>query len=298
MDIGQHPPAPFEWPGRARIGVTVTLGFEAYIFHGHYGSHKAGQVDHLSMSFANYAYKVGAWRIMDVLERNGLKGTFDCNGLAAKKFPKIVAEMARRGHETAGHGWANDVHPNDDDLAGEARDLKNTIAAIKGATGERPVGWVGPGSTHTSKTMDHMIREGFLWNGDDVSDDVPFIRLHKGKQLVILPRTNLATNDLRVFLRPANSPLVYWEGFKAAFDFCYAEGKAGRPKWIDLILHCDIGARPAMIGVFQRALDYCAKHKRVWYGRRRDLAQWTLERFGEEARAGAGEKKTGRRKGR
>jgi peptidoglycan/xylan/chitin deacetylase (PgdA/CDA1 family) len=294
MEIGLRPPKPFEWPDKARLGVTVTIGFEAYVYHGHYGSHKPGKVDHLSMSFAEYAYKVGAWRIMDVLEKNGLRGCFDCNGLAAKKYPAIVADMAKRGHETAGHGWANDMYPSDDDFAGEERDLKNTMAAIAAATGKPPVGWVGPGSTHTAKTLDHMIEQGFLWNGDDVSHDVPFVRVHKGKPLVILPRTNLATNDLRMFLRPANSPLAYWDGFKEAFDFCYEEGKAGRPLWIDLILHCDIGARPALIGVFQRCLDYCFKHKKVWYGRRRDLAQWTLEHYGDEALAA--EKKGGKGK--
>ena len=289
MDIGLRPPAPYEWPDKARIGVSVTMGFEAYIHHGHFGGHKPGKVDHLSLSFADYAYKVGVWRIMDVLEKNGIKGTFDCNGLAAHKYPAILGEMKRRGHETAGHGWANDMPPQDDDLEGELKDLTNTIAAIEAATGERPVGWVGPGSVHTAKTMDHMIREGFLWNGDDVSADTPYIRVHKGKRIVILPRTNIATNDLRVWLRPSNSPLAYWEGFKSAFDFCYEEGKAGRPLWMDLIVHCDIGTRPAMIGIFQRALDYIATHKKVWYGRRRDIADWTLERFGEEA-AEAGKK--------
>jgi hypothetical protein len=51
-----------------------------------------------------------------------------------------------------------------------------------------------------------MVDEGFLWNGDDASDDVPYVREVKGKKLVILPRVNFPTNDLIVWMRPANPP--------------------------------------------------------------------------------------------
>lgn len=284
MQFGKAPPPPFEWPNGAHVCVSVTVGFEAYRYHGHLSTktRKPNTPDMLSLSYASYGYKVGAWRIMDVLERNDMRACFDVNGLAAERYPELVGAMHQRGHETAGHGYANDTPPAADDPDAELRDLRATIAAIEKATGERPQGWVGPGSLGTERTLEYMVDEGFLWNGDDASDDVPYVREVKGKKLVILPRVNFSTNDLIVWMRPANPPSAYFEGVKEAFDFCYSDGKRGFPKWVDMILHMDIGSRPGLIGVFERAIQYCKQHDNVWFARRRDIAQWTLEKFGEK----------------
>jgi hypothetical protein len=128
--------------------------------------------------------------------------------------------------------------------------------------------------------MQVMIDEGFLWNGDDASDDVPFLREFAGKKIVILPRVNFPTNDLIVWQKPTNPPSVYFESFNETFDFLYAEGMAGSPKWVDLLLHSDLGGRPTLIGTFERCLHYAKKHEGVWFARRRDLAEWTMKSAG------------------
>jgi len=272
---------PIEWPDKAFICVCVTAAFEAFRFHGHYTQGPGrgpGKLDHFSLSYADYGPKVGVWRIFDVLERNGIKATFDTGGLAAEKYPHIVKEMGQRGHEVAGHGYANDIYPSDDDLEGELRDIQATAKAIEASTGERPVGWVSPGSVGTSKTLQYMVQEGFLWNGDDASDDIPFVKKINGKTLVMLPRINFPTNDLLVWLNPQNPPGAYFNGFQETFDFMYDEGRRGRPMWIDLLLHSDMGARPALIGVFEKALRYAKGFEKVWFARRRDIAEWALKK--------------------
>lgn len=272
---------PIEWPDKAFICVCVTAAFEAFRFHGHYTQGPGrgpGKLDHFSLSYADYAPKVGVWRIFDVLERNGIKATFDTGGLAAEKYPHIVQEMGQRGHEVAGHGYANDIYPSDDDLEGELRDIRATAKAIEAGSGEKPVGWVSPGSVGTSKTLQYMVQEGFLWNGDDASDDVPFVKKINGKTLVMLPRINFPTNDLLVWLNPQNPPGAYFNGFQETFEFMYDEGRRGRPMWIDLLLHSDMGARPALIGVFEKALRYAKGFERVWFARRRDIAEWVLKK--------------------
>jgi peptidoglycan/xylan/chitin deacetylase (PgdA/CDA1 family) len=279
MEVVTGPPKPIQWPGQAQICVSVTCAFEAYEFAGHFnsGNKKPGQKHALSLSFADYAYKVGVWRLMDCFDRYGIKATFDLNGKAAQEQPVIAREMAKRGHETAAHGWVNDHFPDEGDPDRELKDIRRTVEAIQAATGERPIGWVGPGNQGTSRTLEHMVDEGFLWNADDASDDLPFVRIVKGKKIVVIPRTSYATNDLVCWLRPVNSPNVYFEGFKATFDYLYREGARGNPKWVEMILHCDIGSRPALMNSVEQALDYAKGHQSVWVARRRDVAQWILE---------------------
>ena len=69
---------------------------------------------------------------------------------------------------------------------------------------------------------------------------------------------------------------------KETFDFLYDEGRRGSPKWVDVLLHCDMGARPALMSVFERTLQYAKGHERVWFARRRDIARWVLEQSGAE----------------
>lgn len=273
-----EPRQPMRLLDDALICVSVTVAFEAFQYRGHY-SHspdKPGQIDAFSLSYAEYGPKVGIWRVFDALDRHGVKATFDVGGLAAERYPAILGEMHRRGHEVAGHGWANDIFPDDADLEGEERAIADAIAAIERATGARPVGWVSPGSVGTSRTLEHMVREGFLWNGDDASDDMPFIRRVAGKPLVILPRVNFPTNDLIVWLKPQNPPSAFFEGFKETFDYLYEEGRRGDPKWVDLLIHSDMGARPPLMSVFEKALRHAAGFDGVWWSRRRDLAEWAL----------------------
>ncbi len=270
---------PIAWPDGAHICVSVTVAFEAFLYAGHYGHTvtKPGEKNHFSLSYAEYGPKVGLWRILDVLERNGVPATFDVGGLAAERYPDAIRAMHDAGHEAAGHGWANDIYPDDSDTDAELKMIRDTRAAIEAACGEAPVGWVSPGSAGTSKTFDFMVDEGFLWNGDDASQDTPFLVEVNSKPLVILPRVNFPTNDLIVWLRPQNPPSAYFEGFQETFDFLYEEGRRGRPGWVDLLLHCDMGGRPTLIGPVERALQYAQSRDGVWIARRRDIAEWALE---------------------
>ncbi|MGE4011359.1 MAG: polysaccharide deacetylase family protein [Alphaproteobacteria bacterium] len=276
------PPAAMHWPNDARICVCVTIAFEAFMYSGHYGHTvtKPGQKNHFSLSYAEYGPKVGVWRILDVLARNGVKATFDVGGLAAERYPTAMKAMRDGGHEAAGHGWANDIYPSDDDFDGELKSIRNTIKAIEASYGEKPVGWVSPGSVGTAKTFEVMVDEGFMWNGDDASQDTPFVIKVKNKPLVILPRVNFPTNDLIVWNKPQNPPSAYFEGFKETFDFQYQEGRRGRPGWVDLLLHTDMGGRPTLIGAFERAIQYAKQFEGVWFARRRDICEHALKHNG------------------
>jgi hypothetical protein len=139
-------------------------------------------------------------------------------------------------------------------------------------------GWVSPGSVGSARTLQYMVDEGFLWNGDDASGDMPFVRWTGGKPLVIVPRVNFPPNDLIAWQRPQNQPSAYCEGFRETFDYLCEEGRRGNPKWGDLLLHCDLGGRPTLMPVFERTIRYALDFERVWFARRRDLARWIFER--------------------
>ena len=85
-------------------------------------------------------------------------------------------DIAKAGHELNAHGWVNDETASDDDEEAERDEIRRCTKAITDATGVRPVGWTGPGSAGSKNTLTILKAEGYLWNGDDASDDLPFLR--------------------------------------------------------------------------------------------------------------------------
>lgn len=275
-------PRTWRWPDGQRIAMSVGLAFEAFERHSQFntlgGAARAGaaKASPLSLSYADYGWKAGAWRLFDLLDRYGLKANMTTSGRAAEEHPEVVAAAAKAGHEIAGHGWVNDAHGSDDDPEAEREEIRRCTRVLTEAAGAPPVGWTGPGSAGSPHTLSILKAHGYLWNGDDASDDLPFLRGTDRGPMVIMPRTNSPHNDLTMWLLPRNPPGILWEGFRDTFDQLYAEGLAGAPKWIELTLHCHIGGRPTLAPVIRQCLDYAKQHDGVWFARRRDVAEWTL----------------------
>ena len=160
----------------------------------------------------------------------------------------------------------------------ETRELKVSPVLVAAST----VGWTSPGSRGSEKTLAFLRAEGYLWNGDDASDDLPFIRDTEHGPMVVMPRVNIPQNDLIMWMRPNNPPRIMLDGFKETFDQLYAEGQAGSPKWIEMTLHCHMAGRPTLIPTIRQCIAYAQRHEGVWYARKRDIAEWALERAGKE----------------
>lgn len=270
-------PTPFELPNKAKIAVSFFVAFEAFIKHSQFRQ-SSDKPDYASLAYGEYGGRAGIWRIMDILNRHGVKGTIDTSGLVAEKFPEALKELHIGGHEIVGHGWANDIAVDSLESGQERKMIKDTLDALSSVTGVRPCGWVSPGHRHTEHTFGYLVKEGIIWTGDLPGDDIPYHRLIDGKPLVIMPRLDYA-NDLSGIFRPKNAPRVYFEFFKEAFDLLYAEGEAGCPKIMDALVHAHIGGRANIAGVFEQCIRYAKGFPDVWFCTKGEIARWYLERY-------------------
>jgi len=100
MPVQSRYPRPWVWPGNANIAMSIGFAFEAFRYHSQY-SHSAekGKVDLFSLSYADYGWKSGVWRLLDLLDDVGLKASMSTNGLAAERHPEAVRTAAEAGHE-------------------------------------------------------------------------------------------------------------------------------------------------------------------------------------------------------
>ena len=278
---------PWRWPNDAKIAVSIGLAFEAFEHHSQFGTaaSAAQAVGHFSLSYADYGWKAGAWRLLDLLDDYEIKGQVYTNGLAATQHPNVVAALAEAGHEIVGHGWANDRRLSDDDPEALRSEIQRCTEALNAAAKSRPVGWLSPGYAGTGDSNEILASEGYLWVGDDASDDFPFVEQTAHGKIVVMPMTGWASNDLGMWIAPRNAPSIIWDGFKDTFDVLYDEGRRGSPKWTEIVLHCHVAGRPTLIPTIKRCLDYARQHEDVLFARRCDLADWTLRHEPEAATA-------------
>jgi len=268
-------PISIKWPNDAKIAVSFFVAFEAFEKFSQY-RRGGDKPDYASLAYGEYGGRAGIWRVMETLSRNGVKGTIDTNGRVAEDFPDALKELHAAGHEIVGHGWVNDVYLTALEPQQEKELIKRTLQSLASVTGKRPVGWVSPGHRINEHTFIHLVEEGIYWSGDLFGPDIPEHRMINGKPLVIMPRLDYA-NDHSLIFHPKNSARVYFESFKTAFDYLYAEGQAGSPKLIDALVHAHIGGRPNIIGVFEECIRYAKGFKDVWFCTKGEIAKWYLD---------------------
>lgn len=268
---------PRRWtlPDDSKLAFNVGLAFEAFNLQSQFSIFPGGKLDTFSLSYGDYGWKAGIWRLLDILAEYSIPATMSTNGLAAERHPQAVRAAADLGIEVNAHGWANDGRASEDDPDGELAEIRRCTQVLFEVSGTRPVGWVSPGMTGTSHTDKFLVDEGYLWCADDASDDLPFMRKAGNGELVIFPRAGIPMNDLRMWALATTGPEVIWSNFKATFDTLFTEGKNGSPKILDITLHCHMAGRPTLTPLVRQMLQYAQDHQDVWFASRSAVAEWT-----------------------
>lgn len=256
---------PIQWPDNARIAVTWIVDYENY--------------SDLSNSYAihYYAYggKAGFWRLIDLFDENGVKGSWYTNGMMAARFPETLREAVRRGHEIDAHGWSNNTHLPTVTPELEREIIKRAVGDIEKVTGVRPVGWLGSGWATTPQTLENLLAEGVIWNGDYPTDDLPYTVSVKGKKIVIIPYVR-ESNDIQTYGPHRHHPQIWVDNFKDAFDQLYQEGEK-YPQFLDAAMHSWLLGHPVGRKAIREVIRYSKGFPGVWHTTQNEIARWWLK---------------------
>lgn len=279
------------WPNGARLAVTLAGNLEAWTetpdpkmrrTHHVGGSNPITaedvrcKYDFRTASENDYGGRTGVWRILRILEKHGLKASFNINGLVAIRYPEAVKAVHAQGHEIVGHSYAEDVQLVHLSKEEEREEIRACVKMFKDLVGVRPSGWLSSGMRHTENTLELLAEEGFLWHGDAVNDDAPYLVQVKGKTLVEIPYRNAVSglNDTGMYRRGMTARDIL-AAFKDEFDVLYEESEAD-PKMLTFAMHCQM-AFPATGKVYEEAIKYAKSFPEVWFARRIDVVRWVLD---------------------
>jgi polysaccharide deacetylase family protein (PEP-CTERM system associated) len=90
-------------------------------------------------------------KMLDIFEQNKITATFFFLGWIAEKYPALVKETLRRGHEIATHGYAHKLIYNQTPSEFE-RDIYKAKSIIENITGKCIIGYRAPGFSITPDT--------------------------------------------------------------------------------------------------------------------------------------------------
>jgi allantoinase len=216
-----------------------------------------------SWSVRDYGNRIGIFRIMDVLDRHGIRATAALNSDLCARHPRIIEEGNRRSWEWMGHNQSNSRRLNAIDPSQERSIIRNCLDTIQQATSRRPTGWLSSALQETWSTLDILTEEGCEYVADWVNDDQPYaMTLENGKTLFSIPYSHVI-NDKPQYERDHRSADEFQTMICRQFDVLYREG-ADSGRVMAISVHPYLTGMPHRIGALEGALDYIGRHPNVW----------------------------------
>jgi peptidoglycan/xylan/chitin deacetylase (PgdA/CDA1 family) len=240
------------------------------------------------LSQGAYGWKVGMPRILELLDRYGLKVTFFVPGLIIEQRPALIEDLLKRGHELAHHSWSHawivNLTP-----AQEREEMDRGLAAIERVSGRRPIGYRSPAAEFSPITLSLLREYGFGYSSNYFDDDSPYLHRIDGALTDIVEFPFAWVLDDAPFFqysitlpgRTMQAPSAVLEAWTREFDTLYREDRE-----FVLAMHPQIIGRPSRITLLEALIKYILGHPGVWLARCDQVADAVRPRLRAEALAG------------
>jgi peptidoglycan-N-acetylglucosamine deacetylase len=125
-----------------------------------------------NLSAGEYGPRVAVPRILKLLEKYNLKGTFFVPAWVAEHYPALIREIHGRGHEIGAHGY---LHENFGRLSAEEETVihDRSLRILTEIVGERPRSFRCPGGPLSDRTVRNLYSRGYNCDSSSVSDYLP-----------------------------------------------------------------------------------------------------------------------------
>jgi peptidoglycan-N-acetylglucosamine deacetylase len=234
------------------------------------------------LSRGEYGIRVGLPRILALLAKKRIKGTFFVPGHTAVSFPETICRIRDDGHEIASHGYCHEspvaLPPEQ-----EAELLKRSIAKLQRVLGRefQPTGYRSPAWDLSSNSIAILEDHGFLYDSSLMADDFRPYMPRRGDQideeqfvagkpsgivempvaweLDDYPYFHWSSKPLNPALRSTDEVFSLW---RAEFDYCQQHVEDGV---FTLTNHPEIIGRGPRILMLERLIDHMLSGKDVQF---------------------------------
>ena len=274
------------WPGGARVALCVILCLEHYEWgpptDGDMAANFPGGVgrrpfpDNHHFSRREYGNRVGIFRVMDVLDKYGIRATVAMDATVAQNYPYVVQECLRRGWEFIGHGISvNRMITSNMSEEEEQGYIRTALSAVEQAVGRRPTGWLGPEYGESTRTPALLAKEGIRYVCDWPNDEQPYRMKVPQGTMVSLPVMLDLDDTIAHWER--HIPIEGWARMVGdAFDVMYKDG-GWDGRLLVLNLHPWLIGQPHRVPQLDAALAHICRRAKVWKATGEEIVTWYLD---------------------
>jgi peptidoglycan/xylan/chitin deacetylase (PgdA/CDA1 family) len=198
-------------PTKNEITVCLTFDFDAE-------SAQVRQLEEPSrVSKGQFAVKRGIPRILSLLKKHEIKGTFFVCGWVAEKYPELTKSLADNEHEIAAHGY---IHEYFDNLSiyEEKAIFEKTQKALKAITKDIK-GFRAPYWKLSPNTLRIVAETGYIYDSSLFDDDRPYIlKIPESTSKLVEFPVEWFLDDWIMFETHQYSPTIVLDIWKSQFD--------------------------------------------------------------------------------
>lgn len=252
----------FAWPEGKGLAVYIAINLEHFAFGEGLGAELAPggpQPDVLNYAWRDYGNRVGAWRMIDMMDALDLPATVLVNATMYDYAPALLAAHRARGDEIAGHGITNSERQSILSEADEAVLITQATATIRAAEGTAPAGWLSPWIAESHATPDLLKEAGYSYTLNWCMDDQPVWMHTRAGPLLSVPYPQ-EVNDIPAIMARKDTAPGFADLIIDTFDEMLAQA-AHQPLVMGIALHPYIVGQPARLRHLRRALTHIAAHK-------------------------------------
>lgn len=260
---------PESWPGGAHMAVALSFDSDHETI-----PLRDGEVSPGRLAQGEYGARVGAGRVLELLERHAVPATFFMPAVSALLHPEEARRYTRDGHEIGVHGW---IHERNTLLGAEDERalIRRSAEALTEVTGNAPTGIRTPSWDFSDSTLATVLDLGFDYDSSLMADDEPYEVVADGRAtgLVEIP-VDWIRDDAPYFtmdrygsVRPYTRPRDVLEIWRDEFDEAYRTGGV-----FQLTLHPHVIGHRSRMAVLRELLDHIRAHPNVWFATHAELA--------------------------
>jgi allantoinase len=268
----------YQWPNGTGLAVYIAVNLEHFSFGEGLGAELAPggpQPDVLNYAWRDYGNRVGAWRLLDLLDQLQIPASVLINSEIYVGAPGLAEAFRARGDEFVGHGRTNSERQGVLDEAEEAALIAEATAVIARHEGAPPKGWLGPWISQSRITPDLLAESGYVYLLDWCMDDQPVFMRTRSGPILALPYPQ-EINDIPMIVGRKIEGPAFAQMIVDHFDEML-EQSVREPLVMGVALHPYIVGQPHRLRHLRGALAHIAARRReIWLARAGDIAAHVL----------------------
>lgn len=241
----------------------------------------------VTLSLGQYGIHCGLPRILKLLKKYEVKGTFFVPGYIAENYPESILKIHEAHHDIGNHSYRHtypDMFPSKE---AEEQDYVKTQNILTKLLGKKPVGYRSPAWEFSKNSLDILEGIGIEYSSNMMgSDRIEYLKLYDRKSEIAEIPVHWVLDDAAYWLysvrvagksmQPLQAVENYW---KDEFDGIYEEFMEEEKSGIDsdlcyvLTCHPQIIGRPARMKVLENVLKHIKNHPHTEFLTAKQAAQ-------------------------